>query len=511
MRMKQSVLGTLVGLALVAGATMPGRAQTPRLQLLLVVDGLRPDYVTPEIMPRLYALGQRGVLFEENHSVFPTVTRVNSSSISTGAYPESHGLLGNTVYSEKAFPTKGINSAEHEQLEAMLKAEGRLLTAPTLGEAVQRAGKRFDVFSAGSGGSAMLLNHPLFGGVVINPDYIVPDSIKSQVVSTIGPGPAESIPNNARTKWAVDAYLAFGLGEFKSDVAAIWFGDPDATAHQNGVGTALTKQALHLVDDQIGRVEDTLRSRGLLDRTNIIITSDHGFSQQTGELKLAQLVAPFAKSMADGTPDIVVTEGAINFRGPRDAARISSIVAMLQKRPEVGAIFTRPASGTAPPGSVPGTLSLNVARGNHARAADILVSANWTADLNDAGFPGKTTQGGVAGHGTSSRYDIHNTLIAIGPDFREQTRSNVPTSNVDIAPTILKLLDLPQLPTMVGRPIEEAFRNGPLPTSITVTKRQVRSTKANGYAVSAQVSTVSGRDYLDFTQVTRDAATSGRR
>ena len=154
MRMKQSVLGTLVGLALVAGATLPGRAQTPRLQLLLVVDGLRPDYVTPEIMPRLYALGQRGVLFEENHSVFPTVTRVNSSSISTGAYPESHGLLGNTVYSEKAFPTKGINTAEHEQLEAMLKAEGRLLTAPTLGEAVQRAGKRFDVFSAGSGGAA---------------------------------------------------------------------------------------------------------------------------------------------------------------------------------------------------------------------------------------------------------------------------------------------------------------------------------------------------------------------
>ena len=510
MRMTPRVLGSLIGLALIAAATAPGQAQSPRLQLLMVIDGLRPDYVTPEIMPRLYALGQRGVLFDENHSVFPTVTRVNSSSISTGAYPESHGLLGNTVYSEKAFPTKGINTSEFSELDAMLKAEGKLLTAPTLGEALQRAGKRFDVFSAGSSGSAMLLNHPLANGVVINPDYIKPDTIKNEVISALGPGPAESIPNNARTKWAVDAYLAFGLGNFKSDVAAIWFGDPDATAHQNGVGTALTKQALRLVDDQIGRVEDTLRERGLLDRTNIIVTSDHGFSTHTGELKLAQAVAPFAKTMADGTPDIVVTEGAVNFRGPRDPARVSAIVAALQQRPEVGAIFTRAASDAAPQGSVPGTLSLSVARGNHARAADILVSANWTQEVNDAGFPGKTTQGGVAGHGTSSRYDIHNTLIAVGPDFRERTRSSVPTSNVDIAPTILKLLGLPPLPSMVGRPIDEALRNGPLPASVTVTKRQVRSTKANGYEVSAQVSTVSGHDYLDFTQVTRDAGAKPR-
>ena len=508
--MKRRVLGTLIGLALIAAATAPGRAQAPHLQLLMVIDGLRPDYVTPDIMPRLYGLGQRGVLFEENHSVFPTVTRVNSSSISTGAYPESHGLLGNTVYSEKTFPTKGINTSEFSELEAMLKAEGRLLTAPTLGDALQRAGKRFDVFSAGSSGSAMLLNHPLANGVVINPDYIRPDTIKNEVLSVLGPGPAESIPNNARTKWAVDGYLAFGLGNFKSDVAAIWFGDPDATAHQNGVGTPLTKHALRLVDDQIGRVEDALRTRGLLDRTNIIVTSDHGFSTHTGELKLAQVVAPFAKTMADGTPDIVVTEGAINFRGPKDPARVSAVVAALQQRPEVGAIFTRAGQGTAAQGSVPGTLSLAVARGDHARAADILVSANWTADPNDAGFPGKTTQGGAAGHGTSSRFDIHNTLIAVGPDFREHTRSSVPTSNVDIAPTILKLLGLPQLPSMAGRPIDEALRNGPLPASVSVTKRQVQSTKANGYQVSAQVSTVSGHDYLDFTQVTRDAGASQR-
>lgn len=503
--MKSRRVWVLLAAALSVLSLERGTAQAPHAQLLLVMDGLRPDYVTPELMPRLYALGQRGVWFEENHSVFPTVTRVNSSSLSTGAYPETHGLLGNTIYSERTFPTRGINTAEWEQLDAMLKAEGRLLTAPTLGEALQRAGKRFDVFSAGSSGSAMLLNHPVFGSV-INPEYIRPESLESKVVTALGRGPAEAVPNNARTAWAVNAYLTFGLGELHSDVAAIWFGDPDATAHAQGVGTETTKRALALIDEQIGRIEDTLRTRGLLERTNIIVTSDHGFSTHTGELKPAQLVAPFSKPMADGTPDIVVTEGAINIRTPKDPARIAAIVAALQQRPEVGAIFTRASSPGDVQGSVPGTLSLSVARGDHARAADILVSANWNADVNAAGFPGKTTQSGVAGHGTSSRYDIHNTLIAVGPDFRERTRSRVPAANVDIAPTILKLMGLEPLPSMAGRVLDEALRTGPAPTSVTVTPHDVTSTRANGYQVTAHRSTVAGHDYLDFTEVTREPA-----
>src|SRR3954451_20335364 len=73
---------------------------TPALHrhLLIVVDGLRPDYVTADVMPALTALGQRGVVFAKHHSVYPTATRVNASSISTGAYPGMHGLMGNTVY-----------------------------------------------------------------------------------------------------------------------------------------------------------------------------------------------------------------------------------------------------------------------------------------------------------------------------------------------------------------------------------------------------------------------------
>src|SRR6266513_806035 len=91
------------------GIQATGLGQSPRrTQLLIVVDGLRPDNVTRDVMPRLFQLGRRGIVFTAHHSVFPTVTRVNASSIVTGAYPERHGLMGNVIYIPKANATRGL-------------------------------------------------------------------------------------------------------------------------------------------------------------------------------------------------------------------------------------------------------------------------------------------------------------------------------------------------------------------------------------------------------------------
>ena len=141
---------------------------------------------------------------------------------------------------------------------------------------------KFVVFSAGSNGSALLLNHPVYDGAVINPEFIDPPSLAPQVLAAVGVGPKETEPNIARNVWAVNAYLSLGLGTLKANVSAIWFGDPDATAHLNGIGAPLTVVALKAVDAEIGRIEDTLQARGLLATTNIIVTSDHGFSTQNG-------------------------------------------------------------------------------------------------------------------------------------------------------------------------------------------------------------------------------------
>src|SRR5438128_513797 len=100
-------------------------AQTPaRRHVLIVVDGLRPDYVTADVMPRLTALGKRGVIFTKHHAVFPTVTRVNGASFATGAYPDGHGLMGNSVYFPGVDPARFLDTANREALARIAEIEG---------------------------------------------------------------------------------------------------------------------------------------------------------------------------------------------------------------------------------------------------------------------------------------------------------------------------------------------------------------------------------------------------
>ena len=50
-----------------------------------------------------------------------------------------------------------------------------------------------------------------------------------------------------------------------------------------------------------------------------------------------------------------------------------------------------------------------------------------------------------------------------------------------------------------------AFASSSSPASVPVTTREVRSGVANGYEVTARISSVAGRDYLDYTRVRRGA------
>src|SRR5262249_24521157 len=113
------ILSVVLALTLVA-CTSP---TPPRRHLLIVVDGLRPESATAIVLPNLTELGTRGVVFSHHHSVFPTVTRVNASSISTGSYPATHGLLGNTVFFPKVDRTKFLDTSDRNNLLKIADAE----------------------------------------------------------------------------------------------------------------------------------------------------------------------------------------------------------------------------------------------------------------------------------------------------------------------------------------------------------------------------------------------------
>jgi arylsulfatase A-like enzyme len=500
--LRRRAFAAIVALALSACAARPAGA--PGGCLVVVIDGLRPDYVTAELMPNLHGLGLRGVVFADHHSVFPTVTRVNAASIATGSYPATHGLLGNSVYVPDVDAERSLDTGEKATLDAIDAATGRrLLTAPSLGELLAASGKRLLALSSGSQGSGFLLNHRAPAGAVIHPDFTVPSELRARIDDALGAGPTSESPVAARTRWIVDALLEFGLEELRPDVTIMWLGTLDTVAHASGVGTPETLEAVRQVDAELGRLEAGLRDRGILDRTNLIVTADHGFSTHVGGFDPDRAIAR-AVAEAGADPGSVVRAGGAIY--VRDADLTPAIVAALQRDPAVGAIFTPAADAGAATGTIAGTLSLDLARGNHPRAGEILVSAAWTDEVNGHGYAGVSTNGGVAGHGATSPFDIHATLIAAGPAFREGLESPVPTGNVDLAPTLLHLLGLPVPETLDGRVIREGLRDGPVPESLEVIRDEhvARAELAEiEYVVTAHTSTVDGHRYLDRVSATR--------
>jgi arylsulfatase A-like enzyme len=64
---------------------------------------------------------------------------------------------------------------------------------------------------------------------------------------------------------------------------------------------------------------------------------------------------------------------------------------------------------------------------------------------------------GKGTHATLSRFDMHNVLIAAGPDFRRGETDDLPTGNIDLAPTILQILGSKAPAKMDGRVLSEAM------------------------------------------------------
>ncbi len=480
----------------------------PAHQVLIVLDGLRPDYVTPEIMPNLYALGQRGVVFSNHHSVYPTVTRVNASSIATGTYPEVHGLMGNSVFFPQVDSGRFLDTSDRVNLLRIRSAvDGKLLTAPTLGDLLQPSRQKVLAVSSGSSGSAFLLNYTVAGGAILHNEYTLPESLAEEMTRKLGPNPPTATPNDAQNRRAVDALLQIGFPQIDPSVTLLWLSDPDETAHAHGLGEPTTVEALKRVDAEVQRLLDNL-SGGLSRPLDIWVTSDHGFSTSTAAPPVNAILKQYSGTLPDGSPRIVAGSGAIYVRD-HDRTTIAAIVRDLQHTPGVGAIFTRSSTAGSFEGSVPGTLSFDAIRWNHDRAADILYSPDWTDDKNQFGVPGSTASGGVANHGSSSPYDVHNVLIAAGPDLKEHTVLATPSGNVDFTPTFLHLLGVAIPPSVKGRVLEEALRNTRDAGTLKVETSEANVKTTDGaYSLTGRFSTVTTASgqfrYFDYTRVLRN-------
>ncbi len=475
--------------------------------LIVFFDGLRPDYITPKHMPNLAAFKQQAAYGNQHHSVFPTVTRVNSSAYSTGSYPAHTGLMGNTVYFPQVDSLKGMDTGDAANLQKIDKAtNGHLLTTVSLGEVLQAAGKKMMVFSSGSTGQALLQNHTVSGGGIVNPGMILPEHIKQQIIDAVGPiPPSNKLNNAAKHQWVTDALIRYGLATDGPDVSAIWLSDPDGTAHSTGIGSAATMASIKTVDAQFGRIIKAIEEKGITNQINILVSTDHGFITHSGKEDVAALLVSNGLKTAAPSTDVIIAENAIYVKN-HDAGKIKQIVNLLQSQAWVGAIFTKGAKASDLKGTVPGTLSFEAIHWSHPqRAADILVSPNWNDGKNAFGYAGMDDSKGVAGHGGTSTYEIHIPFIVSGPDFKKKLVSEIPTSNTDITPTILYLQHLQVPSQMDGRIAYELLANDK--SAVPAVKTEVIQASAkNGdiiYRSLIKRSIVGKQQYVDFVKVTR--------
>jgi len=514
-------------LFLIAATAGAANAQTSgNLQLVLVIDGLRPDSISAAETPNLERLRREGVNFQHTHAVFPTVTRVNSASLATGTYPARHGIMGNSIFVPAVDPLRAFTNDDFQPLLKLDEVTGgNMTTTPGIAELLAQNGRRVVTVSSGSTGSAILLAAKAHRGTgtVINGDFFpgsqvaYPESVSKTILEKFGPAPKKGGATDrydSAVDWSMEVLREYVLPTLRPDVAFVWMTEPDHIQHGLGAGHPDALAAIRNNDRQIGLLLDKLGALGLRDKTNIMVVSDHGFAQTVANANVGTALTAAGLMPAAPSDDVVIASSgqavALHVKD-RNPEKIAAIVSFLQKQPWCGVVFTAERrGGAAHEGTASGSFSLEfVHLGGHARSPDIVFTFPWTSALNRHGVPGteynlvsgNTPTGAIdtatAGHGGIGPWTIRNTMLAWGPGFKKRSSVRTPTSNVDVTPTLLHLLGLPQVAAqMDGRAISEAIVGGPDEEQIAIETRTLR-VESGVYRAVMQISETNGKRYID--------------
>ena len=109
---------------------------------------------------------------------------------------------------------------------------------------------------------------------------------------------------------------------------------------------------------------------------------------------------------------------------------------------------------------------------------------------------------GTAGnHGSMSPWTVRNTFLAWGADFKKGATVRTPASNVDLAPTLLSLMNLDKeadISRFDGRVLNEAFNDGPDEEQVPIEVRTLFTETPDGkYRAALQVTELGRQRYID--------------
>lgn len=567
-------------------------ADAPHNLILFVADGLRGKIVTPETAPTMARIRDGGVNFANPHSLFPTFTTANASAMATGHYLGDTGDFSNVIYTGYPVEVPGQGRTvtpflEFDPVLADVDAHfgGNYLDEETILKAARDKG--LDTAAIGKLGPALIFDsterdgkHTVLIDDATGSKFGVPlvDWVRQGLAAKglAAGAPKRDQPAGSATKpgtlkanvtqqaWMVDAATKVVLPKFKADgkgfVLVYWSRDPDGTQHNQGdsLGTLVpgingptSLAAIRNADDNLAALQHALADLGLADTTDIIVTSDHGFStiskasktsfaaaQTYPDTRAGELPPGFlAMDLAEGLglplhdpddeeklvgpgahpkrgngligqdprrPEIVIAANGgsdLVYLPTKDAGLAMRVVDLLQKQDYVSGLFVDTALG-----SIPGTLPLTaIDLQGSAVTPQPSIAVNFASRAS--GCPDPTLCGveiadtvlqtGQGMHGGFSRADTETFTAAAGPSFKKGFVDAAPVSNADLGKTIAALLDLHPKDTgkLIGRVLREALPGGDTPASER--KQRVSAPGSQGLRTILDFQLVGTTPYFD--------------
>lgn len=442
-----------------------------RRVLVVVFDALRPDMVSPSLMPNLSAHAAAGVRFSASRAVFPTETRVNQSALVTGCSPGRHGIVGNKLVEPTASPGRLFDTADEDLLrEGDRRLPNGLFAVPSLGELLGVAGRQLATLSAGTPGGGRILNHRAeqhggFRFAMHRPDAAVPGAAAAALLERVGPIPPHAVPSIEWLTWATDAWLNYVEPELRPDVGILWYCEPDSSYHYCGIGSPQNEAAMRHADLQFGRI---LAALGEQPELQLVTLSDHGQIAASGpplDVAARLRAAGFSVGEVPGpTAQMALaldSAGGVFIRD-HDAALTRQVADWLRRQSWVGALSLGRVDAT-----IEGTLKHSLIGIDGPRAPDIglvLAASNhpgpwhWRgSSLHDATYP---PGGGT--HGGLHPVELNNWLAMSGSGFARQRDISTAAGIIDILPTILNLLGIAIPGHVEGRVLVEAMTPRPI-------------------------------------------------
>jgi predicted AlkP superfamily pyrophosphatase or phosphodiesterase len=246
-------LGWLVGLILLVASAGPAAAAPPPPLVVVSIDGFRADYLDRNLTPTLAAIARDGVRARAMQPSFPSITEPNHYTLMTGLWPDHHGIVDNTMV-DPAMPGLAFGGPH--------------------GHGVDMDPRWWDE------ATPLWVSAERHGLKTATSEWPGDEAVIHGVSPTYRQGP----PAPGHTSVPMDVQMDTVLGWLdlppaqRPALIRAHLDVVDFMGHVAGPDSRQVNVAIGQADAAIGRLVEGLKARGLYDKVNLVIVSDHGMA-----------------------------------------------------------------------------------------------------------------------------------------------------------------------------------------------------------------------------------------